>query len=96
MDEIYEIIDLNFINNIQDIYNKMPEYDIYNNEPNYNVKKITPYFVQGQSYEKDEKTIYSSVKYIATDSTGNYISEYTSTDGSFKLENLVEGNINLI
>lgn len=55
------------------------------------------YYIEGQSYEKNESQKYQQVKYIVERSIDKEIlAEYISADGSFYIENLPNEFINLI
>ena len=54
-------------------------------------------YIQGQSFDKKEDVKYNNITYIIEDMLGNNIKEYNSTDGSFIIDGLNDGEpVNLI
>lgn len=65
------------------------------------VKFITPTlhkpynnYIEGQSYEDDDKKSYGNIRYIV-EYNGVVLDDVTSSDGSFKIENLPNDKVNV-
>ena len=51
-------------------------------------------YIEGQSYEDDEKKMYGNIRYIV-EYKGVVLSDVISSDGSFKIENLPNDKVNV-